>query len=505
VRLFAETEEVMKLTDRATASLVAAASICMACVPPAAAQRLTTELLTNEVRLPTWVGAAPEDPDRLFIVERSSGLIRILEKGELLPAPFLDISHNLRALGGGGFMSMAFHPEFLDNRYFYIYFTDSNGDAVVERYTVSGDPNVADPSTRLEIIKVLRNPLDNEHPGGFIGFSPMDGYLYITCGDGGPQGDPDNHAQNRQLLLGKILRIDVDGGTPYSIPPDNPFVDDPNTLDEIWVIGFRNPWRAAFDPLRGDLYVADVGFNRWEELSFIADGDGGRNCGWAIKEGSECHRPRNNCDPNSVLTDPIIEYFHSTSPRRCSIIGGVLYRGEGIPLLGGRFFFADFCSAEVWSIEFDGRRVLSIKNHSEQVRLPNGERFAAISSFGVDHQGEVLVADMGWGIHRIVTVLQLDAPTLRAGRSVEFTVSGAEPDVPVRVFYSLEGLGRTPIGLLDVELALADPRLAGVAHADSNGRAAFTATVPSGARGRTIWLQVAHRGNTSNVVKRVVE
>lgn len=477
--------------------------LCLA--TQAHAQRLTTELVTGNVSRPTWAGMAPGDPSRLFIIERTSGLIKIFKDGAVLPTPFLDISGNLRARVDGGFMCMAFHPDFVNNRWFYIYFTNSNGDGVVERYTVSNNPDRADPASRLEIIKILRNPLDDLHAGGFIGFSPTDGYFYISTGDGGPQGDPNNNSQNRGLLLGKILRIDVDGGNPYAIPPDNPFVNDPNTRDEIWAIGFRNPWRADFDRVTGDLYVADVGFSRWEEVSYIADGDGGRNYGWAIKEGTECFRPRENCDPSGLLTEPIVEYFHTSTPRRCCVIGGVLYRGNAIPLLKRHYFYSDYCSAEVWSLNFDGNRIVHSLDHSAELRRPDGQRFGAVSSFGVDLEGEMFIVDHLSGIYRVVTAMQLAAPPLVSGQPAQFVITGAAPETVVGVVYSLSGIGYTRVGHLEIELGLRNPVLAGTVRADANGRAALTLNIPPAARGRDIWLQAAHRGNTSNVVKRVVQ
>lgn len=498
----------MKLSQLAGAARCAAAALVMigaAGATPALGQELKTELVTSNVALPTWVGQAPGDPSRLYIIERSSGLIKVFRDGQVLPTPFLDVSGNLRSRGDGGFMCMAFHPDFVNNRYFYIFFTDANGDAVVERYEISNNPDVADASTRFEIIKVLRNPNDDLHAGGFIGFGPTDGYLYITNGDGGPQGDTNNHAQNRLLMMGKILRIDVDGGTPYAIPPDNPFVNDPNTLDEIWAIGFRNPWRAAIDARTGDLYVADVGFGRWEEVSFIANGDGGKNYGWPIKEGTHCFRPMQGCDPNGLTTDPITEYEHAGSPRRCCIIGGSLYRGQAIPLLTRHYFFSDYCTAETFSVRYDGQQLIEELDHSAELRKPDGDRFGAVSSFGEDLDGEMFILDLFSGVYRIVTKMQLDVPQLVAGQQAQFSVSGATPNARVLLLYSREGTARTRVPRFDVTLALRRPEVAGMLEADAEGNASLTGTLPPGSRGRTLWFQAAEIGNTSDVSRRVVQ
>ncbi len=489
----------------ATATAIGLLALGLGHVDPAAAQRLTTETITNDVTMPTWAGQAPGDLDRVFILERTSGLLKIFKDEHVLPTPFLNISDHLRARGDGGFMSMAFHPDFQNNRLFYIYYTDSNGDAVVDRYNVSNDPDVADASSRFEIIKIARNPNDDLHAGGFIGFSPTDGYLYITCGDGGPQGDTNNHAQNPQLMMGKILRIDVDGGSPYAIPPDNPFVNDPNTLDEIWAIGFRNPWRAAFDAQTGDLYVADVGYGTWEEVDFIADGDGGRNYGWAIKEGAHCYRPRQDCDPNGLLTDPITEYQHQSNPTRCCIIGGSVYRGESIPLLGGHYFYADFCSRESFSVRYDGSQVVESLDHSGELRKPDGSAFGAFSSFGEDLNGELFVVDLLSGVYRIKTAMHLDVPNLFAGGHAVLTVSGVSPNARVLFLYSLLGPGKTPVPQYDVTLALRHPLIAGPATANGLGVATLSGNLAPGLAGRTLWFQAAEIGNTSDVSRRVVQ
>lgn len=479
---------------------VACAALHLAWTAPSVAQRLTTEAVTRDVRLPTWVGTAPDDEHRLFIAQKD-GLVRIFGEGRVRAQPFLDLSSNISDRFDGGLMSVAFHPGYSGNGWVFVYFTDASGDPVVERYTVSSDPNVVDPASRREIIRIPDNDI---HAGGTIAFSPGDGHLYITVGDGGPQGDPDNHAQNPQLLLGKVLRIDVDRGLPYTIPPDNPFRSYSNARDEIWAIGFRNPWRAAFDRATGDLYVADVGYETWEEVSFIADGDGGRNFGWAIKEGSHCRQPPGECDPQGVLTDPIVEYRHSSDPPRCSISGGNVYRGGAAPLLAGRYFYADLCGAAVFSIRRAEAGPPDLVDHSSEIRKPDGTPFGVIVSFGEAADGELLLVDHASGIYRIVTSMQVTAPELRAGEFADIGLSGATPGASVLLFASLRGTGATRVESLDVTLALRQPVIVGRVRADGQGRAAFSGVVPQSLRGQRVWLQAAEPGNTSDVATQVI-
>lgn len=471
---------------------------------PLHAQSLTTEEITRAVTQPTWATTAPGDPHRIFITERTTGQVRVYRNGRVLDAPFLDVSANMRSRYDGGLMCMAFDPDFADNGYFYVYYTDRRNDGVVERFEVSGNPDVADPATRFEVIRVERTGSEDMHAGGFIGFGPMDGCLYITSGDGGPQGDPDQNAQNGLLALGKILRIALEGDSGYSIPADNPFVGRNDVLPEIWALGLRNPWRAAFDSRTGDLYVADVGHESWEEVTFIPNGAGGLNLGWAIREGSRCFPPGRPCDPPG-LTDPILEYFHGHEPPRCCIIGGAVYRGSAMPLLDGHYFYSDFCSGEVWSLLYDGQRVVEWRDHSTQVRRPDGQRFGGLSSITQDHEGNLLIVDFTSGVYRVVTVMQLRSPTLIGGRRAEFTMTGATPGARVVLLYSLEGTGRTRYEQLDVTVALTNPLVAGFASADAEGRTRWSVPIPHTARGRTIWFQAAEVGNTSDVSRRVVE
>jgi VCBS repeat-containing protein len=300
---------------------------------------------------------------RLFIVEQP-GRIQILHNGTLLATPFLDIVPLVSSGGERGLLSMAFHPDYASTGasgagLFWVNYTDINGDTVIARYTVSpNDRNVADPAS-ARILLTIAQPFAN-HNGGQLQFGPVEGvqqkrYLYIGMGDGGSSGDPRNNAQNDATLLGKLLRLDpsteVNPVPPfYTIPPDNPNAAAGLTLGIIWGKGLRNPWRFSFDALTGDLYIADVGQNRREEVNVTPAGTpGGLNYGWRIMEGLQCFNPPSNCD-TSGLELPVFDYAQTTTPRRCSIIGGYVYRGTRFPLLLGTYFYADLCSGEIFGL-----------------------------------------------------------------------------------------------------------------------------------------------------------
>ncbi|MFQ5704955.1 MAG: PQQ-dependent sugar dehydrogenase, partial [Gemmatimonadales bacterium] len=292
---------------------------------------------------------AAGDTSRLFVVERP-GAIRIIRNGVVVATPFLDIT-NLTSLGGErGLLSLAFHPQYVENGQFFVYYTDvTDGGTRVVRYNVSADPDVADPSSAHLIIAVDQ-PFNN-HNGGQIAFGP-DGMLYVGLGDGGSAGDPLGSGQDLSSLLGSIIRLDVDGGDPFAIPSDNPHVADPNARDEIWVSGLRNPWRFSFDRRTGDLYIGDVGQDEVEEVDVhSAAAPGGANYGWNTMEGSRCFRST-NCDTTG-LTLPVLEYLHNAGGG-CSITGGYVYRGSRIPALVGRYLYGDFCSEFVRSFVYDG-------------------------------------------------------------------------------------------------------------------------------------------------------
>ena len=279
---------------------------------------------------------SPTGDPRLFIVEQP-GRIRIVQNGQLVSTPFLDIRSKVGSGGERGLLGLAFHPNFATNRFFYVNYTDLSGDTRVERYTVpAATPNVADPAS-AKLIITIDQPFSN-HNGGQLQFGP-DGKLYIGMGDGGSGGDPDNHAQNRGDLLGDLLRIDVDAGDPYGIPADNPYAASTQFRREIWAYGLRNPWRFSFDRASGVLFIADVGQNEFEEINAVSATQAGINYGWRLMEGTHCYNP-SNCSTNGLQL-PVHEYSHNDG---CSVTGGYVYRGTAIPGIVGHYFYSDWCS-----------------------------------------------------------------------------------------------------------------------------------------------------------------
>jgi glucose/arabinose dehydrogenase len=336
---------------------------------------------------------------RLFITQQN-GLVRIYDGTRMLPEPFLDIRSLTASSGERGLLSIAFHPNYAQNGLFFVNYTDLSGDTVVARYRVSSDPNRADPASARQILFVDQ-PYPN-HNGGQLQFGP-DGYLYIGMGDGGSAGDPENRAQNRTTLLGKMLRIDVNADT-YSVPPSNPFVASGAGRGEIWSLGLRNPWRFTFDRETGDLWIADVGQGAWEEVNFQpASSIGGENYGWDVMEGTHCFSTT-NCT-RTGLVEPVIEYNHSAGA--CSVTGGYVYRGTRSPRLQGMYLYGDYCNGRIWG----ARRTIAGAWVSRQLADTNFR----ISTFGEDVNGEVYVADHEGALYRIVDTVPV-GPKRRAVR-----------------------------------------------------------------------------------------
>lgn len=360
-------------------------------------------LVTDGLTLPVHITHAGDGSGRLFIVERR-GTIRIYS-GDLISSPFLNIQSRVRSSGGEeGLLSAAFPPGYVQKGYFYVYYTNQNGDNQVSRFHVGNNANTADPDSE-ELILMIHHPTNSNHNGGQLAFGP-DGYLYIATGDGGGGGDPAGNAQNLGSLLGKILRIDVepqpilapagefraflpalrrgDLSTPslaYRIPLDNPFNHISGARAEIWAYGLRNPWRFSFDRLTGDLYIGDVGQNQWEEIDFQPQASkGGENYGWNVMEGTHCYNTA-ACDQSGKIL-PVFEYDHSGE--RCSVTGGFVYRGSAYPDYFGTYFLADFCSREIWALTRSGDVLFS-----EQLPTLSQQ----ITSFGEDEDGEVYLTD----------------------------------------------------------------------------------------------------------------
>ena len=338
------------------------------------------------LRQPTHITHAGDGSNRLFITEQR-GRILLLRGAKISGKPFLDISKRVGCCGERGLLSVAFPPGYKEKKYFYVNYTDKSGDTVVARFRVTQEPDIADPDSE-EIILTVKQPYAN-HNGGQLAFGP-DGYLYVGMGDGGSAGDPHGYAQNPSSLLGKLLRIDVESGRkPYAVPPDTPFAGNRAYRPEIWSTGLRNPWRFSFDRKTGDLFIADVGQDKYEEIDFEPNGSrGGRNYGWNIMEGLHCYLME-NCRRDGLAL-PVAEYGHDQG---CSVTGGVVYRGMKFPQLQGTYLYGDFCSGKIWGLRRSG---------AEWQNRMLKDSGLSISTFGEDESGEVHVADYGRGnIYRI--------------------------------------------------------------------------------------------------------
>ncbi len=345
-------------------------------------------VVTSDLRQPLFLTHAGDGSGRLFVVEQV-GRVRIYQQGRLLETPFLDVSDLVSFGGERGLLGLAFHPAYrTTGRVFVNYSRESDGATILAEYRVSNNPDLAKPEAK--ILLVVEQPYGN-HNGGMVAFGP-DGHLYIGMGDGGAGGDPGDRGQQRQELLGKVLRIDVDGGSPYAIPSDNPFVSG-GGRPEIFAYGFRNPWRFSFDRQTGRLWAADVGQNAYEEVSLVRRGG---NYGWRIMEGAHCFKPSTGC-PTRGLELPAVEYAHSGS--RCSITGGYVYRGEEMPGLRGLYVFGDYCSGEIFGVQEAEIAGGGVTAHPS-VLLDTDLR---ISSFGEDERGELYVVDHAGGVYRINT------------------------------------------------------------------------------------------------------
>ncbi|MEW6208004.1 MAG: PQQ-dependent sugar dehydrogenase [Acidobacteriota bacterium] len=346
-----------------------------------AAVTIELEPLLSGLTSPVFITHAGDGTNRLFIVEQT-GRVFVLQPGSSAPTEFLNIASKIISGGERGLLGLAFHPQFENNRRFFVNYTRSgDGATVIAEYRASqANPNVAD--TNETPILTISQPFSN-HNGGMIAFGP-DGFLYIGMGDGGSANDPGNRAQSINDLLGKMLRIDIDlpnGQIPYSSPSTNPFVGAPGR-DEIFATGLRNPWRFSFDRATGELYAGDVGQNVIEEIDIIARGG---NYGWRVFEGTRCANDTQMCPTLSQIA-PIAEYSHTNG--RCSVTGGYVYRGSLSTAMIGAYFYADFCTGEIFMLM-----------NGAQNRLLDTS--LNISSFGEDEAGELYVVGLGGTVHRI--------------------------------------------------------------------------------------------------------
>ena len=334
---------------------------------------------------PIGVANAGDGSGRLFLLEQA-GEVRVIKGGVLLAEPFLDIRDRVGSNGSErGLLGIAFHPNYRRNGYFYVNYTDLSGNTVIARFHADPTADKADPGSEKDLLRV-KQPFAN-HNGGEMVFGP-DGYLYIGLGDGGSQGDPFGNGQSLQVLLGKILRIDVDHGDPYSIPADNPFASG-GGKPEIWAYGLRNPWRFSFDQATADLYIADVGQDQWEEIDFLPAGSpGGTNFGWSYREGKH---PYKGTPPAGLnLADPIYEYSHAEG---CAVIGGEVYRGQELTAWEGVYVFGDFCSGRIWGL----------------LHMPDGswqsnrlfDSGISVTSFGLSEDGELYLTDYAGSLDKL--------------------------------------------------------------------------------------------------------
>lgn len=375
---------------------VAAALIAAACTgtdsttpipPPIPPEfKLSLQLIASGLSGPVYL-TSPLGDARLFVVEQP-GRIRIISSGQVLATPFLDITSRVATGGERGLLSVAFHPQYATNGFFYVYFTGAGGELRIERFTVSANANVA-AGASSKLILAVAHPRTN-HNGGLAMFGP-DGMLYLGLGDGGGAGDPDLNGQNINTLLGALLRIDVSAGDPYAIPAGNPFAGRTDARPEIWATGLRNPWRFSFDRTAGLIYVADVGQNQWEEVNVASSTRAGVNYGWNVMEASSCYNA-SACN-RAGLELPAHEYGHVDGS--CSVTGGFVYRGTALPEIAGHYFYADYCVGAVKSFLYQG----GVATDKRSWALGS---VGSISSFGEDSSGEIYLTSGNGTVYKFV-------------------------------------------------------------------------------------------------------
>ncbi len=373
---------------------------------------LSSVQIADGFKKPLYVTSYPTDANLLYVVEQA-GRIMIIQNGKKLKSPFLDIKKQVvdpsRPGDERGLLGFAFHPDHTENGKFYINYMNNEGYTVVSEFTTQNKKKADHTSER--ILFDLKQPYGN-HNGGHMAFGP-EGFLYITIGDGGKAGDPNNAGQDLNTIFGKVIRIDVNQA-PYGIPETNPFYGQENKRGEIWAWGLRNVWRFSFDRENGDIYYGDVGQNKWEEVNYEPGSSrGGVNYGWRIMEANHCYDPEENC-PKTGLTIPILEYPNDANYMRtltgmdqpdvdgCSVTGGYVYRGKQIEGLQGTYFFGDYCSGNIWSFKVEHGKAVEFQNRTEEINLAGGEFTNYISSFGEDADGELYIIDYNGGVYKII-------------------------------------------------------------------------------------------------------
>jgi glucose/arabinose dehydrogenase len=336
----------------------------------------------------------PNDMNQFWVVEKAGRVFRIVdEQGKYTKELVVDISDRVNARPNeAGLLSLAFHPQYDKNNQVFLSYTATGPrlTSTISRFQAPGGRLAADSE---QVLLQVNQPYGN-HNGGQIAFGP-DGFLYIGLGDGGSAGDPKENGQNPQTLLGAILRIDVDKGTPYAIPEGNPFATSEDGRGEIYAWGMRNPWRWSFDRKTGELWIGDVGQNEWEEIDLIRQPG---NYGWNLKEGAHCYATR-NCDKPELkarLIDPVAEYSHEQG---CSVTGGYVYRGEHIPSLQGTYVFGDFCSGRIWGLSPSGDPGKSQGSFEKKLLMKSD---LMISSFAEDNHGEIYIIHYDGEIYKII-------------------------------------------------------------------------------------------------------
>lgn len=404
---------------------------------------------------PTDIHARPGD-GRVLIAQQN-GRIRFLNGDALDPVPYIDLGNRVTTQGDVGLRAFAFHPNFLANGQVFVWYDQENGtgvgvDGVLERYTRDPvDPNRLDPASAFEVLRVPQE--GRSHGGGTIAFDQT-GMLVLGIGDGKPGNDEFCRGQDPSTLTGSMIRIDVDGGVPYAIPPDNPYVSVPWIRSEIIHIGLRHPWKWAFDPVTWDMWIADVGAESREEIDHVPAGVYGRNFGWSVMEGTTCYTDGSCPQPNGpcnapIYTPPVFEYGHNLG---CSVTGGVVYRGALLPGLVGRYVFADFCSNRIWSVGPDGNGGFDTILHDVTL-YPGGTFLILTTSIGLDGDGEILVSDYADGsLYRLApadsVVSICEGSVNGAGTRAVLSAVGSTSVTPNNLSFQVTGAPPFSLGLL---------------------------------------------------------